>query len=326
MTASEQQNLLPQSSWLTSRLRCPDCHARDLKTHNTTVRCGTCSAAFPVLGGKPVLIRSDNPLFPPRSYLGSLSRAEKRKSSSRPRLSPARSVNLAYRRNLQAFAANLDKSQSTSVLVIGAGSQKDWLEGLLAKEPSVRIVYCDVDVRGKVDLFCDAHDVPFVDETFDGVVASAVLEHVTSPERVVGEIHRVLRAQGLLYSEIPFLQQVHEGAYDFTRYTLSGHRRLLNRFEELSSGVVAGPATTLAWAIEHFALCLVPHSFLVTPIRAVVRTAFAWLKYLDFLLVRSPGAADGASCTYFLGRKSASTRPDIDIVAKYTGLQSLRHV
>jgi hypothetical protein len=31
------------------------------------------------------------------------------------------------------------------------------------------------------------------------------------------------------------MQQVHEGAYDFTRYTLSGHRRLFNGFTETSS-------------------------------------------------------------------------------------------
>ena len=114
------------------------------------------------------------------------------------------------------------------------------------------------DAKGMVDLFCDAHELPFLDETFDGVIASAVLEHVVYPERVAAEIHRVLARRGLIYSEIPFLQQVHEGAYDFTRYTLSGHRRLLNHFEEFSSGVVAGPGTTLAWAIEHFAVCCTP--------------------------------------------------------------------
>jgi hypothetical protein len=157
------------------------------------------------------------------------------------------------------------------------------------------------------------------------VLACAVLEHVLYPERVAAELHRVLPDRGLIYSEIPFLQQVHEGAYDFTRYTLSGHRRLLNHFEELSSGVVAGPATTLAWALEHLAVCFAPR-FLTAAVRLAVRAAFFWLKYLDYLVGQSPAAADGASCTFFLGRKLASPRPDQEIISAYVGLKALRHV
>ena len=71
----------------------------------------------------------------------------------------------------------------------------------------------------------DAHDLPFVDAAFDAAVIQAVLEHVVDPQRVVAELHRVLREDGVLYSEVPFMQQVHEGAYDFTRYTDLGHRR-----------------------------------------------------------------------------------------------------
>ncbi len=271
-------------------------------------------------------MRGDNDVFPRASYLAANAGTEERTRSILSRLVPSRSVNIAYRRSLEAFATHLNKSGVVSVLVIGAGSQKDWLEGLLTKSREIRVVYCDVDVWGKVDLFCDAHELPFLDDTFDGVIASAVLEHVMYPERVVAEIHRVLTTQGLVYSEIPFLQQVHEGAYDFTRYTLLGHRRLLNHFEELSSGVVAGPATTLAWAIEHFALCCAPHQSLVSPVRLAVRIAFAWLKYLDLLFGQSPAATDGASCTFFLGKKSALTRPDHEIVANYLGLRTVRHV
>ncbi len=138
-------------------------------------------------------------------------------------------------------------------------------------------------------------------------------------------MYRVLVSRGFIYSEIPFLQQVHEGAYDFTRYTLSGHRRLFNHFEEVSSGVVAGPGTTLAWALEHFALCFTPR-FLVTGMRLVVRAAFFWLKYFDYLFGQSPVAADGASCTFFLGRKSNKRKTDFEIVTQYVGVKSLRHL
>ncbi|MEZ5361501.1 MAG: class I SAM-dependent methyltransferase [Bryobacterales bacterium] len=66
-------------------------------------------------------------------------------------------------------------------------------------------------------MLCDAQRIPFADATFDAVVAQAMLEHVADPVRAVGEIWRVLKP-GLVYSETPFLQQVHAGPYDFTRY------------------------------------------------------------------------------------------------------------
>jgi len=60
------------------------------------------------------------------------------------------------------------------------------------------------------------------------VVTTAMIEHVLYPEEVGAEICRILKVGGLLYSELPFIQPVHEGAYDFTKYTLFGHRHLFN--------------------------------------------------------------------------------------------------
>jgi SAM-dependent methyltransferase len=269
-------------------------------------------------------MRSGNDLFPRTAYLKPMHPAALAPLRFVARIAPSRSVNISYRANLRAFVAGLHELEPTSVLVIGAGAQRHWLSTFFGKLP-IRVVYSDVDVRADVDLFCDAHDLPFLDGTFGGVVASAVLEHVLYPERVAAEIHRVLTNGGLVYSEIPFLQQVHEGAYDFTRYTLSGHRRLLNHFEEVQSGVVAGPGTTLAWAIEHFAVCCVPRS-LSPAVRLAVRLAFFWLKYVDHIFGQSPAAADGASCTFFLGRKGTSVRPDLEVIERYAGVKTLRHL
>jgi 2-polyprenyl-3-methyl-5-hydroxy-6-metoxy-1,4-benzoquinol methylase len=45
----------------------------------------------------------------------------------------------------------------------------------------------------------------FGDGTCDAVVVQAVLEHVLQPDVVVAEIHRVLRPDGLVYAETPFM-------------------------------------------------------------------------------------------------------------------------
>ena len=318
-----ESNFRPR--WLAQRFRCPDCHAPGLQAVGAALLCNQCKTSFPVVRGTPVLIRTDNAVFPRSAYLEARPRARAPTPTVFHRLLPSRSVNITYRSNLRSFAAALRDMAATSVLVIGAGLQKRWLDAFFSSHPSIRVAYSDVDVQGDVDVFCDAHELPFGNEVFDGIVASAVLEHVLYPENVVAEIHRVLAKNGLVYTEIPFLQQVHEGAYDFTRYTLSGHRRLLNHFEDVRSGVVAGPATTLAWAIEHFAISCAPRP-LSPALRLAVRMVFFWLKYFDYVFGQSPAAADGASCTFFLGRKSASPIPDIGIIERYAGVKTVRHV
>ncbi|HAS50870.1 MAG TPA: methyltransferase, partial [Gammaproteobacteria bacterium] len=219
----------------------------------------------------------------------------------------------------------LTQAGTATILVVGGGRQRSWLDQRLGTGDHLKLIYSDIDVDADVDLFCDGHDLPFVDGCMDAVITTAVLEHVLYPERVAAEIHRVLKTGGLLYSELPFMQQVHEGAYDFTRYTLSGHRRLFNGFAEIETGMVAGPATALVWAIENLALAFVRRPALRTLTKAGVRLVFAWLKWLDYLLVNRPEAMDGASCTYFLGSKMTERVADLDIINRYVGAKHLRH-
>ena len=77
------------------------------------------------------------------------------------------------------------------------------------------------------------------DDSCDAVVVQAVLEHVLDPQVVVDEINRVLKPGGLVYAETPFMQQVHAGRYDFSRYSDAGHRWLFRQFEEVDRGLSA---------------------------------------------------------------------------------------
>ncbi len=197
---------------------------------------------------------------------------------------------------------------------------------MLKADVGHRVVYPDVDAGANVDLLCDGHDLPFADACFDAVVTTAVLEHMLYPEQVASEIARVLKHGGLLYSELPFMQQVHEGAYDFTRYTLSGHRRLFNRFTEIDAGMVAGPATALVWALENFALAFFTSAMTRKFAKAVVRVLFAWIKHVDRVLVDRPEAMDSASCTYFYGAKGAQPVADLEIVKRYRGAKHVQHL
>jgi SAM-dependent methyltransferase len=297
-------------------LLCPRCQS-PLEEATSGLGCAGCHAHYPLSRGRPVLLAPDHPLFPQAAYEQATSHTAPRRASLVP------SVNLSAERCILDIAARLDERPDTRVLLLGSGGQR----ARLSTQMRSSVVAVDIDVNAEVDVFADALSLPFRDESFDAVIATAVLEHVIRPETAVEEICRVLKPSGLLYSEIPFMQQVHEGAYDFTRYTLSGHRRLAARFEELDSGAVAGPAIALRWSIEHFFLAVVSERPLMRKlVKGGVRTTFAWLAIVDRRIAQRPAALDGASCTYFYGRLRENTATDKDIIAGYRGAQRLRHV
>src|SRR5205823_1246671 len=108
-----------------------------------------------------------------------------------------------------------------TILVVGGGTVGSGTDALY-RDPAVRLIAFDVYGSPMTQLIADGHQIPLRDESVDAVLVQAVLEHVLDPAKVVAEIHRVLRPNGIVYAETPFLQQVHEAAYDFTRFTESG--------------------------------------------------------------------------------------------------------
>lgn len=305
------------------RLQCPMCQSPSLVTENGHMKCMACETAYPLSGGRPVLLRHDNPLFNPADYPA-------HSSPRTPRgrhFMPSASLNLARKRVLQVLAHTIGQNNvgPVTVLVVGAGVQRDSLEAQLGRAATVNVICVDIDVGADVDYFADAHDLPFRDGAIDAVVTTAVLEHVLDPSRVAAEITRVLRPGGYLYSELPFMQQVHEGAYDFTRFTLSGHRRLFNHFQEIDAGMVAGPGTALLWSLEHFTTAFFDHPRLRLLAKAVTRCLFFWVKHADRLLINRRAAMDGASCTYILGTKITHAVTDEEIIKRYVGAQRLSH-
>jgi SAM-dependent methyltransferase len=199
------------------------------------------------------------------------------------------------------------------ILVVGGGTLGDGLEALYADE-RVDIIGFDVYASAHTQLVADGHSIPLADGSVDGVVIQAVLEHVLEPVVVVAELTRVLRERGLVYADTPFMQQVHEGAYDFTRFTESGQRYLFREFEEIESGQVAGAGTSLRWSIGYFVRALTRSVALG---RAAV-LLFFWLSHLDrFLDPRH--SLDGANSVYFLGRKGGPVMTPAQAVEHYQG-------
>jgi SAM-dependent methyltransferase len=191
----------------------------------------------------------------------------------------------------------------------------------LASEPRIQLVETDVSFGPRTQLICDAHNLPFEDNSFDGVVAQAVLQYVVEPSGCVREIERVLKPHGLVYVESAFMQQVVQGRYDFTRFTHLGLRRLFRGFAEVASGPANGPGMALAWSCQFFLLSLATARWTRRAAYAFTRLTLFWLKYLDAVLINKPGTYDAASGFFFLGRKSDESISDRELIACYRGAQ-----
>jgi SAM-dependent methyltransferase len=278
---------------------------------------------YPVRGQVPVLFNEASSLF---SISGVL-RGEDRPFANAPgrvreflsRHAPTLSRNLGSERHYRQLAQRVfELSDSPRVLVIGSRVLGSGMEAL-AEYPQIEVIESDVELGPRPAVLFDAHDIPFEDASFDGVVAQAVLEHVADPHRVVGELHRVLKPRGIVFAETPFMQQVHEGPYDFTRFTHSGHRRLFRDFEEIDSGIACGPGMALGWAWQYFLTSFASTRRTRTLANAAARaTGFFW-KYFDPWLAKRPGAYDAASGFYFLGRRSHNRVSDRQLIAQYRG-------
>jgi len=307
------------------KLACPACRGALAESQSTTLRCASCSATYPVYGERPVLIDESKSVFSHDDYKDVRPLGAQVDPSLRGRLR-------AFERSLPSFSVNMSavpslarmremllaRTPRPTILVVGGGQAGKGVR-TLAEDPAITLISTDPGPGSKANIFCDGHDLPFADGSIDAVITQAVLEHVADPERCVAEIHRVLAPDGLVYSEIPFMQQVHEKGYDFTRFSHAGQRRLFRHFTELDSGAVAGPGTALAWSWRYFLSALSTNKQAATALHWIGRVTATAIEQTDYFFRQKPGALDAASCIYFLGQRAEHAISDREIVASYRG-------
>ena len=309
------------------RLRCPVCNARvQLADEACSCTQAECARRFPVVDGVPILLDEARSIFSIEDFVHRRDTTFRSHGSTLEDIVhgvldrlPTLTCSVGARRNYALLAdALLQLNPAPQVLVVGGSILGDGMKEFVGN-PAIQVIGTDVSLGPLTALVCDAHEIPFDDNSFDGVIAQAVLEHVVDPHRCVAEIHRVLKPGGLVYAETPFMQQVHMGRYDFTRFTHSGHRRLFRDFDEIASGPIGGPGMALAWAWEYFLLSFTTSRVFRAAARAFARLTAFFLKYFDYYLVRRPPAVDAASGFYFIGKKAGRRLCDRELIQYYRG-------
>jgi SAM-dependent methyltransferase len=146
-------------------------------------------------------------------------------------------ANLLHFQFLPAFYARRDIHRDGSglrgrLLDLGCGNQpyRSFLP------PEVEYVGLDypptqaaLHLEVQPEIYGDARNLPFADQSFDAALCFQVLEHVDRPETVIREIGRVLKPGGLGLISAPFCYNLHMEPYDFFRFSPYGLRDLLEK-------------------------------------------------------------------------------------------------
>lgn len=113
------------------------------------------------------------------------------------------------------------------LLDVGCGMSpyRDLFEG--RTDGYIRVDWPKRLIENRPDLLGDAQRLPFLDGSFDTILATELIEHLPRPRQFLAEAHRLLRAGGALIVSAPFLEPLHEEPRDFRRFTSYGLRALV---------------------------------------------------------------------------------------------------
>jgi SAM-dependent methyltransferase len=192
------QRLLPH-------LTCVRCASgAGLELVDELLRCVQCAETYEVREGVPILLRD------PDEFKD---------------VDPTDGSSNGYSRQVLSFIPQFNDQW---VLDCGCGQPVD-------NVPNV--VHLEIAPFKNVDIVASSEELPFAEGTFAAVASESVLEHVCNPWKAVEELHRVLKADGLIRVDAPLLAPFHAFPNHFHNFTQSGLDQLLGKFEKLDGGV-----------------------------------------------------------------------------------------
>lgn len=109
----------------------------------------------------------------------------------------------------------------------------------------------------RADVVADLNrPLPLDGAIADTVFSISVLEHLSEPQVMLNEAHRLLKPGGQLLLQVPWQWRVHEEPYDFFRYSPFGLRYLCEKagFERVEVSSISGFFEMMVLKANYFSL------------------------------------------------------------------------
>lgn len=306
-------------------LCCPSCSAKIINLGISQLICSNdgCSNSnegFLLVDNKPVLIDFNKSIVEKNNFISSTGKSLVKRREQRF----WKGVRFFFqgesgvtKSNVAILIEKMKILTNPRILIVGGGEIGSGLKDIYRNFQD-SILSFDIYNSPNIEFVADAHSIPLKSNSFDLVIIQAVLEHVVDPQMVVSECARVIKPNGLIYAETPFMQQVHEGPFDFTRYTESGHRFLFKDFKVISAGHTSGVGVALIWSLSTFFTAIFRNKIA----GKFSRVFFFWLRFFDNL-IPSEYQIDGACGVYFMGEKERTPIETKSIIGYYRGSQKI---
>jgi ubiquinone/menaquinone biosynthesis C-methylase UbiE len=97
------------------------------------------------------------------------------------------------------------------------------------------LVTLNIEVGKEIDIVADAENLEGIikDQSFDLILCISVLEHTKHPMKIVENIKRILKKDGMVIVSVPFIMSLHDTPGDYWRFTRYGLLELFEGFELL---------------------------------------------------------------------------------------------
>jgi len=162
------------------------------------------------------------------------------------------------------------------ILDVGCGSGKYW-----NIRNDLNWIGLDVDSSSRASILINNGDnYPIQSESFDAVIMSFSIEHISNTPHLIQEVYRVLKSKGVLIIRCPFIYPLHDSPDDFYRFSPSGLSANLGNFDMKEININGGFFEAQAVNSNYFLLQTYNKCSLIYP-----RHFFKLFLFLPFLMI-----------------------------------------
>ena len=165
------------------------------------------------------------------------------------------------------------------------------------------VLNINISISSDTRVVSDAHYLPFKSESIEGVTITALLEHVKFPWIVATEVERVLKSNGVLYMENPWIYNYHPDPIDCWRFSHESYSYLFPNINFREIKISQGPSTTVTNVLRNYFACFFSRNLMFLFIHTLVGWLFFPLKFLDIFIRDKKYAHIIASGFYCIGTK-----------------------